>query len=259
MVEYLVKNGSDINAQTGQGDTLIHLAVNIDNTEWMETLLKRWGSIVDLTIKNNKGLTPYQYAEQLGFETIRRLLGASYPKVEKASEIDGNGLTGLMLAIMRKDQKAIERMAGDAQAINKVSQDRYRNSPLHLALIYQNVAAAKTLLAHGASCTLANAQGALPTHYLVRVWQSGQQLEIAKVILAKAPETIYAVDHSGNTLVHYIVQYNDGPLLGYLVGNYGMQVKKALDTKNKALESPKGMADKMNRRTMVTTLVAASR
>lgn len=250
MVEYLVKNGADINAQNNQGDTLMHLAVNMRNAEWVETLLKLWYTIFNLTVKNEKGLTPYEYAKQLGFGSIAELFEKEYPKVTTANGRDTNGLTGLMLAIMRNDLELVKSMATNKTALNLLSNDRYRNTALHIALAGQNIEAARVLVAQGADLNVANARGERPVHFLIRVWDPSKQKEAAVLLLEKSPTSILAQDDRDNNILHYIAQYDAMALLDYLIKEYKPQVQKALTVRNKALQSPMTLADKLNRDAM---------
>jgi ankyrin repeat protein len=250
MVEYLVKNGSDINAQTNQGDTLLHLAVNIRNYEWVETLLRQWSQIMNLNIKNEKGLTPFEYAQQLGFGSIAELFEKEYPKVVGAVARDTNGLTGLMLAIMRGDQEAVTNLAKDKSALNLKSNDRYRNSAMHIALMYQDIDTLRTLVTQGADIAIKNARDEQPVHFLVRVWDTQKKLQAAPILLDRAMKSILAKDNRGNNLLHYIVQYNDMTLLDYIVKKDKALVQQALRVSNKALETPMALADKLNRNDM---------
>jgi ankyrin repeat protein len=250
MVEYLVKNGSDINAQTNQGETLLHLAVNIRNYEWVETLLRQWSQIMNLNIKNEKGLTPFEYAQQLGFGSIAELFEKEYPKVVGAVARDTNGLTGLMLAIMRGDQEAVTNLAKDKSALNLKSNDRYRNSAMHIALMYQDIDTLRTLVTQGADIAIKNARDEQPVHFLVRVWDTQKKLQAAPILLDRAMKSILAKDNRGNNLLHYIVQYNDMTLLDYIVKKDKALVQQALRVSNKALETPMALADKLNRNDM---------
>jgi ankyrin repeat protein len=83
MVDALMKNGANINAQNNQGDTLLHLAVNLQAYNWLTPLLEKYGSIMNRSLKNKKGLTPRQYAEQLGFGDMIKKLLINMPKIKK--------------------------------------------------------------------------------------------------------------------------------------------------------------------------------
>lgn len=255
MVEDLLKNGSNMNAQTNQGDTLLHLAVNLKNDAWVETLLEKWSSIINLSIKNKKGLTPRQYAKQLGYGYLADTVFAkSYPKITGAAQRGPNGLTGLMLAIMRADQKAIVSMVKDKKSLNLLSDDSYQNSALHVALVRQNIPAVATLIKAGANVVIQNANKEVPAHYLVRVWDIKKKRKVMPLVLNKAPSAILIQNKNGNTLLHYIVQYNDTPLLNFLIKNHKPLLKKAIVIKNKSLLSPINLADKLNRTKMRATL-----
>lgn len=252
MVEYLVKNGSNINAQTDQGDTLLHLAVNINNNEWTATLLSQWASLIDLTIKNKKGLTPYEYAQELGLGDMAAIVQKKYPKVTTATGRSSNGLTGLMLAIMRNDQETIAKMARNSTALNMLSNDRYKNSALHIGILYQNDAAVSALVRNKANLLIRNARREVPAHFLVRVWDADTKLKITPLILQQSPQnSLSAQDIQGQTVLHYIVQYNDIVLLEYLIKNHRALVQKALLIKNKELESPRDLAEKLNRTALI--------
>ncbi len=253
MVERLIKNGADINAQTNQGDTILHLAVNMKKIAWTKNLLGRYGGLLNLTIKNGKGWTPYQYAIELGFtDFAREVFKTPVKKITKATARDVNGLTGLMLAIMRGDQSAVETMVKDAAALNEKSNDPYQNSALHIAVLFENVPSVALLTKAGASKTIKNANGEIPLHYLVRMMRPAQRRKVANLLLAGAPETINTQNKRGETLLHYIVRYNLPQLLASLIKRYKKYMNVTI--KNKALQTPIQLAKELRRGKMAKML-----
>ncbi len=246
MVERLIKNGADINAQTNQGDTILHLAVNMKKIVWSKTLLERYGGLLNLNIKNAKGWTAYQYAKELGYgDFAREVFKTPVKKITKATARDVNGLSGLMLAVMRGDQSAVEKMIKDTAALNELSNDQYKNSALHLAVLFENVPSVALLTKAGASKTAKNSNGEIPLHYLVRMMRQKQRVKVANLLLAGAPETINTKNKRGETVLHYIVRYNLPQLLAFLIKRYKKDLKVTI--KNKALQTPIQLANELRR------------
>ncbi len=246
MVDRLIKNGSDINAQTNQGDTILHLAVNMKKTVWAQTLLSRYGALLNLNIKNKHGWTPYEYALELGFSDFAKVFQQNpVRRINKAGQRDGMGMTGLMLAIMRHDQQAVETMVKDQAVLNERSDDQYQNSALHLALLFEDVSSIATLLKVGASRTTKNAQGEIPLHYLVRMGRPKFRMRAATLLLDQKPETLSVKTDRGDTLLHYIVRFNDIRLLSFLIKRYRQYLDVSI--KNKALQTPIALASQMRR------------
>lgn len=253
MVDRLIKNGADINAQTNQGDTILHLAVNMKKNVWAKTLLERYGNLIDLNIKNEKGWTPYQYAINLGFtDFAKEVFGKPIKKITKATERDTNGLTGLILAVMRGDRAEVERMAKDKAALNLPSNDRYKNSALHMAVLFEDVPMVALLSKAGASKTVRNSNGEIPLHYLVRMRRPQQRSKAAKLLLDGASATINTQNKRGETIIHYIVRYNLPDLLSFLIKRYKKYINVAI--KNKALQTPLQLANELRRKKIASML-----
>lgn len=253
MVERLIKNGADINAQTNQGDTILHLAVNMKKDAWTKTLLERYGALINLNIKNEKGWTPYQYAIELGYTDFARIFKTTpIQKITKATARDVNGLTGLMLAIMRGDRTAIETMIKDATALNEQSNDQYKNSALHMAVLFEDPASIALLAKAGASKTLKNSNGEIPLHYVVRMMRPKQRIQVASLLLAGVPESVNTQNKRGETILHYIVRYNTPQLLASLIKRYKKNINASI--KNKALQTPLQLANALRRSKMAKML-----
>lgn len=254
MVDALMKNGADINAQTAQGDTLLHLAVNMQAYNWVPLLLERYGSLMSRTIKNKKGLTPKEYAVQLGHGDMAKMIGDTQQPLIAPGVYDKYGLTGLMLAIMGNDNRIIESYARFPGVLDLLSKDEYRNSALHVAMLQENVNAVKSLIAHGANVMIRNAKGEPAVQYIVRVGDPVKKISILEMLLKKSPSTILAQNNRGDTLVHYLVRFDDQKSFEYLYRNYRTLLEQALTIKNNALETPGVLATRFSRSVLIKAM-----
>ncbi|HLE76657.1 MAG TPA: ankyrin repeat domain-containing protein [Candidatus Babeliales bacterium] len=253
MAEALIKNGADINAQNEQGDTLFHLAVNLDAQSWIQDLAKKFGPLINDDIKNKKGLTPYDYAKQLGFGDTANIIKALKVVMPKAEEYNPVGLTGLMLAVMKGDQSLVDTMAV-SKALNMKSRDQYKNSALHIALPFGNLAAVKTLVDKGALLGNKNADGDIPLQFVPRIGNASQRIQAAQLLLKKAPNTLLSQNNDGENFIHTIVRLDDQELLADVIKEYRALAQKAALVKNKKLQSPLQLATQMRRKEIVNQL-----
>jgi|GEM_PF-2099009 ankyrin repeat protein len=256
MAQALIKNGAQMNAQNFQGDALIHLAVNLRDRFWIESLAKNFGPLINFELKNKKGLTPYEYALRLGFGDVADALKALKIEMPGAAEYNPIGLTGLMLATIKGGQKMITQMASQTKALNLKSQDNYKNSALHLVLLFGNIKGLETLLDKGASPRIKNAQGYIPLQFVPRMPDPAQRIAAAQILLKKAPESMLAQNNKGENLIHTIVRLNDQQLLDGLIKQYPSRVRQAVLAKNKKLQSPLQLASQMRRKEIATRLQA---
>ncbi len=249
MVTRLIKNGADINAQNAQGDTLIHLAANLRAEFWLQDLIKRFGPLINFNLKNKLGLTPHQYALRLGFTDTATRFDKPVPAMPAADEYYKElGVTGLMMAIMKNDQKLIAHMAQNKKALNMQSRDQYGNTALHLAHLFDDVDAVKVLLQNDASTSIKNSRGEIPVDFLPRVGTPKKRIEAATLLLKKNPESILSQNKRGENLIHYLVRFDNRTLLEFLIKNYRALVQKAAVVKNNALQNPRQLASLMRRR-----------
>ncbi len=254
MAQALIKNGAEMNAQNFQGDALIHLAVNLRDRTWIEELAKDFGPLIDFNLKNKKGFTPLAYADRLGFGDVADAIKALKIEMPAAAEFNPIGLSGLMLATIKGDQKLITQMASQSKAINLKSQDQYQNSALHLAQLFGDMNTLKTLLDKGASPRLKNARGYTPLQFVPRMPDPANRMTAAQLLISKAPNSMLLKNNKGENIIHTIVRLNDLQLLDGLIKQYPARTRRAALAKNKKLQSPLQLASQMRRKEIATRL-----
>jgi ankyrin repeat protein len=133
----LVDYGADVNARNNDGNTFVHAALENNNINWL-SLVRSPGnspalfeSMVDLSIKNNKGYDSYAYAQYIHtsvYDPVKTDLNTRWQKKpiivgldasgkvvpDKVNARDALGYTALMLAIMRGDQKPHKNCSTEA-------------------------------------------------------------------------------------------------------------------------------------------------
>ncbi len=248
VTEALVKNGADINAKYAHGNTLLHIAVGLQATDWMNTLVKTFGGLLDIHLKNDAGENIVAYAERLGLgDFIADVKKVEQAAVPKASEYGPVGLTGLMIAIMKGDKALIKTMIQDRAALNQVANDIYGNSPLHIALLFEDVDTIKKLVQSNANVLLLNKKGEVPASFLVRMLNEKIKIQAADILLSKNPNAILFQNSYKENLLHLVVRYDDQALLDFLLKRYKPLLQKAILVKNGQYQTPYQLAQKLRR------------
>jgi len=220
----LIKHGADINAQGSDDNTMLHLAVITRDIYWVEIMIDRYGSLVDFERKNIGGYTPLAFARKFGFTDIAARLEAIPAIVgsgEDVDERDKNGLTGLMLAVIRDDKDFAQELIDRGADLNAISEDEYENSALHWALIHQNRSMVKMFVDNGADVMQGNAAGNTPIHFVMKMRDDNERKLVTKFLVDTEVSNINVQNHDGNTLLHLVAQKNDLALGDFLVRSYG--------------------------------------
>jgi FOG: Ankyrin repeat len=254
MIQKLVKNGGNINAQNNEGDTLLHMIVQFRDTYAVTAILKAWGSIIDLNLKNKKGYTPHGLAEFLNFFDLAALFN-TVTKIVSPTIYDTHGLNGLMLAVIGNDMTCLKKMVSDLASVRSVSRDEYGNTPLHIALAYENLPAIQLLIDKGADLGAKNKFGDTPLHYVIRLSNQDARMNIAKKIIGSNLSYIDTPNNNGNTLLHYLVQYNDSKLMSFILTTYAGKIN--IKAQNKKFQTPYAMAIQFKREEISKLLLKA--
>jgi ankyrin repeat protein len=254
IIERLVKAGADINAQNNDGNTILLLAVNEFEILMVRYLLATYGSLLDLNIVNNVGKTAYAWAAELGFTEIND----EFDKGVVIVGADGNttardplGMTGLMLAAIRDDQKIGSLLIDRRADLNALSVDDIQQTALHLAISHQSMNMAAILIKSGAR-QLADARGKFPLHLLIRVVGVPSQEKLLGILVGDGKGDINVKDGEGNTLAHLAAIVNDFGLFQLLMHKYKATVN--LKAQNKKLQTPADIIRLYHRDTIASLL-----
>jgi predicted nucleic acid-binding OB-fold protein len=112
MIQWLIKNGADVNLKNNYGYTPFHYAVSDSNFETVETLIENGA---DVNVKNNYGYTPLHYAVSDGnFETVETL-------IENGADVNvknNYGYTPLHYAVSSENSKMVEMLMNNGADVN---------------------------------------------------------------------------------------------------------------------------------------------
>jgi ankyrin repeat protein len=116
----LVKHGANINARNKNGDTMLHSAIennHLNNNLPLINLIRtQFGALVDLGLRNNRGLTPIEYAQYLNATDIVYELQRPFPVLGLSGDVnayDSNGLTPVMLAVIDNNKALVQTLIRD--------------------------------------------------------------------------------------------------------------------------------------------------
>jgi len=195
----------DVNLRNNRGDTYLHILIRNKDYTWVQELIDTFGSMFDLSIKNNEGWTPLDYAvntlqpeSQRAIESLK-LVGDD----DKVKDRDEFGRTGLMLAIIRNDEPFALRQIKYKADLNAKGATRFKNAPLHFAVIRNsNIAPfVNMLLANKANPNLKNAYGDTPLHYLVKFNITSPERDAVAQMLINAGANPSEANSRGQTVI----------------------------------------------------------
>ncbi len=240
----LVNAGADVNAQTNNGYTLLHLAVEANDVARLQFTFAQFGSLIDLDKKVEvvtddgiKLMTPLEYAQFLRFDDAANIFlntkvqvvgyhDDPVPNPASIYERDPNGFDALMVAVIRNDEKQVKKLFGFGAKVNTQGDDVHGESPLQLALLHRRPNMVQILLNAGADVAYVDKKGDTVLHLLPRVYDPMQQKAIFDLLLA-TPERKKALarivnqkNDRGDTPLAVAVEVNDAPFLKRLVGEF---------------------------------------
>lgn len=223
-VRLLVKNGADINAQNKEGYTLLHKVVEMGDLQEVIAMMNEFGPLINYSLKNKRGLTPYDLANVCGLTDIAAILTGERPRVGSSGDLlikTNSGLTQLMIGVIRNDIAMVKNALGDKSTINAVSQDEYQYTALQFAELYLRLEMVSLLMENGASLTTVDSMGNTPVHTIVRFDKMRRKGLVDLMINAQnAATALNAKNKNGDTLMHLAVKIKDAALVEYLLYRY---------------------------------------
>jgi hypothetical protein len=158
-------NGANINIQNDYGDTPLIYAIDNNNEEIAEYLIKRGANI---NLKNGRGWTPLYSAVYKGDEALAELL------IERGADINAqtrNGETPLILTMLTENSDMVAFLLEHRADVN--IEDTQGYTPLMVAAQYGYEDGMQQLILYGADVNRQNNQGITP----VMVANQNGQLE----------------------------------------------------------------------------------
>ena len=226
VLNQLMEHGADINAQTNQGNTMLHLTVEHRDKKWIRVLRDTFGSQLNMDIRNNEGLTPLALAKKRNYvgddsvvyylEEYQPVLGEGYGGYRDRNELDQ---TPLMVAIIRNDISFAQTMIQRGVPINAT--DNFGKTALFYAVESKEpVKFVTMLITENVHVKIADKQGKTALHLVPDMKQKGKQIKVAKLLI-KAGANINARDKSGNTIWHIMAKKGATALIRSLKKAFG--------------------------------------
>lgn len=209
ILQELMRRGANINAQAEDGSTMLHITVTNFDRDWIDTLNKEYGQIINYNIKDNKGRTPLDLAIELGHvsvmgtesveNSLRRrpvYIGNDY----NVKAADKYQRTGLQLAVIRRDMQFVKELS--EHGADLAHQDDWGNTALHYAVSNGNpVEYVSYLLSKGAPTNLANNEGKTPLFNVFTIRSAPIRYEVAKMLI-DAGSPIAHKDARGRSVIN---------------------------------------------------------
>ena len=261
----LIAYGVSCNARDGRGATFMHNLVELRNCEMLSVVRRHYVFLFNDTLKNKENLTPLEYAQAIRCdECIIRFKDplSSYQKVSVVNNFDINGLTYLMVAAMTNNFTQAEKYLADKGDISGVSNDYFRYTALHYALVFKNIKMVQWLLDHQASTDVQNARGYTPAQLFIAMGaceakQPAANIDIFLKIISKDPKVLNMQDSRGDTIIHILARRNNSALLKTLTNLYLNQID--ITIRNKSYQNPLEIAERFGYTAVIDILKTVQR
>lgn len=224
----LIFYGSPCNKRDGRGATFLHNLVELRASEALALIQSHYKFLFDEKIKNNKNYTPLQYAKSIRCdECITKFTDPKnfYRPSVVVNNYDTNGLTYLMVASFAGDLNEAKKYNDDKGDLNLMSNNIFRYTALHCALIAKNIKVAEWLLDNQARTDIQNARGYTAAHLFIAIGgcdnnKSMNYRDIVLKIIDKNPKILNMQNNEGNTIMHTLVYRNNYTLIKILTQKY---------------------------------------
>lgn len=210
-------NGALKNGDERRKFTMLDITVNNFDRSGVRSALETWGAFLSPeTIDRAEA-----YAYDLGFGYIGRDI-TDFKKRKRL--VSPSQITPLMLAIVRRDEKQVPLLARDKSNINKISNDRFEQTALHLALKCDQYESAVEIVKNGGRVDIGDYLGNRPLHIVA----GSGDIELQKKsvpLLVKAGARLDAKNKYGDTPLMWAIRFRDVPFIKYLLATYPKEIR----------------------------------
>lgn len=236
IIVQLINAGADVNERNKKGQSPLLLAIERNQLEQIDTLIK-YGA--DIYAEDTYGETALTRAIDNGITMVNHVI------TEKNSSYrDSNGYSPLHIAVSKKaDVSIIYRLLEKKCPVN--TRDKLGNTPLHIAVSNNYREAGEILLANNADIFYSNVNGQSPIKLAMELTDGRESWMINS-------HTISAKDRAGNTLLHLAAEWKFVPMILYLLDK-GADI----NAKNTNNETPLFSAVKSDCTEAIHTLLGA--
>ncbi len=216
LVELLLENDADINAQDTNGCALLHLATLNNNSKVVELLLDKGAEI---NIPDKEDNTSLHWATQGENLEIVELLLDNGAEIEVKNKF---GETPLHFAAEQNNTKIVKLLIDKAKEKYDNDIDKIKNfineknkigeSPLHWATQGGNREIAELLIKNGAEINIPDKEDNTSLHWATQ----GENLEIVELLLDNGAE-IEVKNKFGETPLHFAAEQNNTKIVKLLI------------------------------------------
>lgn len=241
-IQYLVESGADVNARNKNGDSVLYLAVkknsrsvgelllsknadifatNTDNFSPLRIALAQGGEVQDwlitsqtLNMTDGAGNTPLHYAAEWNLEDA--LLGL-IQKGANINAVNSNGESALFAAVKADSTKIINILVENGivtDTRSNLTRDHLGNTPLHYAVKWNSLNAARSVISLGFDVNAQNLSGKTA---LSDTCRSGKK-EMAELLIS-CGANVNASDVSGRSILIDSIQAGNEEMIALLLAN----------------------------------------
>lgn len=246
-IKYLIDAGSDVNARNKNGDSVLFIAAqknrrdagdmlleknadifatNVQNDSPLRIALTNGGEVQDwlitsktLNTTDGSGNTPLHYAAEW------QLNSAIISLIQKGAKVtaeNANGETALFSAVKSDNPETIQILVDNGAIVDSKdnhARDNLGNTPLHSAVKWNALNAAKTLISLGVDVNAQNLSGKTALNEACR----SAKREMA-VLLIQSGADVNAADAAGRTVLMDAISSRNEQMVSLLIG-YGANVQ----------------------------------
>ncbi len=212
------------------------LANNFDRVGVIN-LLENWGGLFPKEERERTRVFIYQ----VGFRDIADAI-ANYKENDNwIRNLIGRGLTILMIGALTNNAPLVKKELKD---LNKVSEDMYRRTALHMAVMRHNPEIVEILLKAGANPAVKDYRGNTPLHQVAWLGDIIMQQKFTEMLLT-AKASLTELNERRENILHHAIRLHDLPYVQYLMKTYKPEQLGTAQTNREGL-TPYYLAEKLN-------------